>query len=104
MKPHSFQPDPNAQPEQDPGGTDICDLCGEDADHPIHELDGVAPGDAEDDETTGEICEMCSKPAVGRDSQGTPMCMDCDDSDNDSFTPPDGEPDSGFDVREEVRP
>lgn len=41
MKPHSFQ---------SPAGIiDECELCGHSADHPIHELDGVAIGDAEDD-------------------------------------------------------
>lgn len=41
MKPHLFS--------EEADGT--CELCGLAADHPIHELDGVALGDAEDDFT-----------------------------------------------------
>lgn len=39
MKPHHFN--------EDADGT--CELCGKSADHPIHELDAVPIGDAEDD-------------------------------------------------------
>lgn len=42
MKPHHFAHDDDH---------DRCALCNETSDHPIHELDGVPPGDAEDDFT-----------------------------------------------------
>lgn len=47
MKPHNYQADLDAHEEDD----ERCALCNEYADHPIHEMDGVAPGDAEDDFT-----------------------------------------------------
>lgn len=74
MKPHIFQSDPCLAAR--------CDLCGHIEDHPIHELDGAAIGDAEDDFTRED---------ERRDDELTGDLRD--------FTPPD-EPDSGFDVRE----
>lgn len=45
MKPHAYQADLDAHEEDD----ERCALCNEYADHPIHELDGVAIGGAEDE-------------------------------------------------------
>jgi len=78
MKPHTFQASDDDF-HLDPS----CDLCGENADHPIHELDGVAIGDAEDDEQLDH--RLRAELSRAWKEAG--------------FTPPD-EPDSGFDVRE----
>lgn len=74
MKAHYFQPDPlGAASPEDPIA---CDLCGETADHPIHDMD------------LAQVKEQVRE-AIAEDFN--PREYD--------FTPPD-EPDSGFDVRE----
>lgn len=109
MKPHSFQPDPDEYHSD-------CDLCGETADAPIHEIDGVPPGDAEDDlppncpncgrEITEGCqiysCEKCGKDCCTPCSRTTAafpvICEECfeeqdeKDVEDADFIPPDDEP------------
>lgn len=43
MKRHPFMPDPHADPQQSPENVDLCDICGQEPDAAIHEMDGVPP-------------------------------------------------------------
>lgn len=76
MRPHSFASDFDH--------TEMCELCGETADAPIHELDGVLVGDAEDDlpQERPAPCAECGDIVTRRWHQGPDttaplVCFEC---------------------------